>query len=317
MTTKLIKESWDGAFDERVSVSGNVVQNVKLLGKESKNGRIYSERALQDAARLYEGAAIYFDHAKEDGNRSIRDLAGQVRRPRWSGTEVRGDLQLIDLGEGRVSPLALFKAIAEQMPSAAGMSHSASGVLVPGAKDGDLEVVESLDAVHSVDLVTNPATTAGLFESLQNHATEARMEIKDLTLDELKRQRPDLLEAHQEGLTESAQAKAIREERDALKIELDTLKARESLREHKDMVAGLIADAKLPDQLVTDLFREQLDAAKDKDAVAALIADRAAIAEKMAVSGPRSVERDLDTSETLTESDLAEFAPGGSHSIFN
>lgn len=328
MQTSLITETFDGAFNENVRVQGNVIQDVKLLGKVSKNGRIYSEQALKDAARLYDGVAVYFDHPTESedrdrgGNRSVRDLAGKVRRPRLVGEEVRGDLQLLELGDNRTSPAAFFRAVAEQMPDAVGMSHSASGVLRPG--DGDMDVVESLDAVLSHDLVTNPATTSGLFESITKKPEEGdTMEFKDLTLEGLRQNRPDLVEQVTKSVAESAEIAEVRAEAKRLREENDELKAKDALRAHRAMVTEKLAAAKLPEQLVTDQFREDLESSKDEAEVDRRIAERQAIAKDLTATGPRSIERSLgedhrtDDVTPLTEDESRAFAPGGSSSLFN
>ena len=161
-------------------VEGDVIQNVALLGSVSLNNRIYTEQALKDAARLYNGASVFIDHPTESemrdrgGVRSVTDLAGQVLRARIVGEQVRGDIQIMD----REPTKSLFLAIAEQMPSIAGMSHRARGTVEVG-EDGT-ETVTSLDRVFAVELVAEPATVAGLFESITKEATQRYHDPLDL-----------------------------------------------------------------------------------------------------------------------------------------
>ncbi len=161
-------------------VEGDVIQNVALLGSVSLNNRVYTEQALKDAARLYNGAPVYIDHPTESemrdrqGVRSVMDLAGRVIRARIAGEQVRGDIQVLD----REPTKGLFLAIAEQMPGIAGMSHRARGVVE--VDDDGKETVTSLDQVYAVELVAEPATVAGLFESISNEATERHHHPLDL-----------------------------------------------------------------------------------------------------------------------------------------
>jgi phenylpyruvate tautomerase PptA (4-oxalocrotonate tautomerase family) len=61
-------------------------------------------------------------------------------------------------------PLAeMIAEAAERMPEALGLSHNAEGRTT---RQGDAEIVEEITRVVSVDLVSDPATTLGLFESL-------------------------------------------------------------------------------------------------------------------------------------------------------
>ena len=58
-------------------------EKATLLGRISKNGRTYSDQALKDAVRLYDGVRFYLDHPTaaelraRDGSRSVLDLAGR------------------------------------------------------------------------------------------------------------------------------------------------------------------------------------------------------------------------------------------------
>ena len=175
-------ESLDGAttFSEaHVDRSSNVIQNMTLLGRVSKNGRRYSERAMQDAVRLYDGVAVYFDHPTDrelrdrGGSRSVLDLAGRIRNPRLVGDRVRGDLEVLRVEPGR----SLIFALAEQMPSQAGSSHRATGRV---RREGGQDVVEGIDKVFAVELVTDPATTSGLFESVQKER-EMHQQFEEVT----------------------------------------------------------------------------------------------------------------------------------------
>ncbi len=263
------------------------IRNVKLCGRLSLNGRTYSDTALSNAARLYEGAPFYLDHPTErdlrerQGIRSVQDLAGQVRNSRKAGDSVYGEIHLLD----REPTKSLVLALAEQMPKLAGASHRAQGTIRKG-DDGN-DVVETIDAVAAVELVTDPATTAGFFESVTR---EQETDMKDVTIEKLKAERPDLVEA---VLADSKQSTELED----LKKEHKALQEAEAKRQRAEAIEKKLKAAELPETLVTDPFKAQLAEAKDDAAVDALIEDRKAIAAGVTIAStparPRSVEREV------------------------
>lgn len=283
------------AFREsRVDRAEHLIRNVTLCGKVSKNGRTYSDRALDDAARLYAHTPFYLDHPTEaemrerKGVRSVLDLAGEVVNPRRSGDHVRGDLHVLE----REPISSLVFALAEQMPHMAGNSHRARGTIRPGTS-GAGDVVEGLAEVFAVELVTDPATTAGLFESVTQ---EDAVDFKTLTVAELKKQRPDLLEQLSKDVTTADALAEAKAETKKLADKLAEREAADKKRDREALVTKKLAEAKLPTLFVTDQFKAQLVEAKDDAAVDALIGERKTIAGKVKVGGgaPRSTERDLD-----------------------
>ena len=291
-----IHEQFDTTAFTESRVDGNVIFNVKLLSEKSRNGRTYSERALKEAATLYKGVAVYFDHPtpremrERKGVRSVRDLIGEVRNPRKIGKEVRGDIAVLDFGES--SPAKFLTAVAEQMPNAVGFSHRARGQITRG-DDGD--VVESLDRVYAHELVTDPATTSGLFESLQDtddNDEVDEMKLSELTLEQLMRERPELVKQIAESQDAEAEAATLREQNKELQAKLDAADAEKAERAHKEMVSEKLAEAKLPKRLVTDHFRTQLEEAEDVAAVDALIADRKSLLGAIK-GGVKSTERNV------------------------
>lgn len=227
-------ESYDGTFafhEASVDRETGIISGVSLLGRVSKNGYSYSKRAMTEAARLHKGANVYLDHPgdneEEDtrGVRSVKDMAGRVIRSRVQGDRVRGDVQVLHGTSAGETLLAL----AEQMPDAIGFSHRADGIR--SVDDDGRVVVESVTKVHGADVVTEPATVAGLFEGLiERPPRKARsddMKFDEITLEELKQERPDLVEA---VTRESADAQKAAEREQ----ELERLREWKSEREAKD-----------------------------------------------------------------------------------
>lgn len=272
-----------------------VIRGVKVLGQQSKNGRSYLPEALRKAASLYEGAKVNVNHpaGAPDTPRQYQDRLGSLRN-----IAIREDGLYGDLHYNPKHPLAEQLAWdAENSPENVGLSHNATGRT---KRQGRGIVVEEITGVKSVDIVADPATTAGLFEHTDPTAGGQPMSLETVTLESLKAERPDLLECLRSELAEGEQAKQQAAELKALKEELDQLKAEKALAEEREKVNQLIAEAKLPEATVTDIFCEQVLVA-DPDRRAALIEDRKVLA-RAAVAKPKSVESGR---ETFTESQAA------------
>lgn len=147
----------------KVNREAGVVAGVRILGASSKNGREYSEQAMQQAATIYEGLGVNVNHPDRKNasvERGVGDGIGWLSGVKYIPEQkaVVGDLNIL-----KEHPLAglLFEA-AERNPKRFGLSHNAEGRM--GTKGGK-RVVESIESVRSVDIVQTPATNTGLFES--------------------------------------------------------------------------------------------------------------------------------------------------------
>lgn len=152
----------------RVGADEGVLYGVKVLGENSRNKRRYAPQGMREAIALYNGAKSYIDHPGADRlseDRKFSDWAGVFQNARYEeGRGIFADLHLRKTGEH-------FEGIleaAQKFPTAVGFSHVAEG---ESRVDGDTEIVESIREVFSVDLVTDPATTAGFFESRRKPKT--------------------------------------------------------------------------------------------------------------------------------------------------
>jgi hypothetical protein len=114
---------------------------------------------MAEAARLYEGAPVNVDHpATERKDRPLAEAFGWIRNVRQEQGAVYGDLHYL-----QSHPQAeLVAEAAERNPNRIGLSHHAEGTV---RMDGQRVIVETVERVHSIDLVQTPATNAGLFES--------------------------------------------------------------------------------------------------------------------------------------------------------
>ena len=237
----------------RVDRHAGVIRGVKILGLHSRNGRQYLPETLTRAVPLYEGAKVNVNHPK--GNplspRDYQDRIGVIH-----GVAMRPGEGLF--GELHFNPKhALAEQLiwdAEHAPENVGFSHN---VQARTSRRGDGMAVEEITRVQSVDLVADPATTRGLYEqSLSLPGTGESLAANQLTLQRLKSDRPDLVEAIlQEQVTPQAA------ELQSLRSELEQLRAERAASLLEQSISGELAAAVVPESLVTELFRQQLRAA--------------------------------------------------------
>jgi hypothetical protein len=262
-----------------------VIRGVKVLGLDSQNGRSYLPAALAAAVPLYEGAKVNVNHAKghPTAPRDYQDRIGRLR-----GVHARAGAGLF--GDLHLNPR---HALAEQLlwdaahaPENVGFSHN---VQARTAQREGRTVVESIVAVHSVDLVADPATTRGLFESqYANSSTHGeasaagrgvhllaapadrevgvsdiaapaalRRPLADCTLAELRAARPDLAlllltEEHDARLAAEAQLAESTVRLSELETRLAEHDAREALQARRRQAVSLLEEFGLPDPASND-----------------------------------------------------------------
>lgn len=233
----------------RVDRARGVLRGVKLLGLRSRNGRRYEEGALRKAIGLYEGSKVNVNHPERDplAPRDYRDRLGIVRNVRVEAREgLFGDLHY-----NPSHPLAEQLAWdAQHAPENVGLSHN---VLARTRREGGEVVVEAITRVQSVDLVADPATTAGLFEqddqraanggsaSLQEEVAELRRQLQQAVAQTERERR---LRKYEQGLREHSPAPAgeafLRELLAAPAEEVD------GLIERQRLAAGRLEESRKP-----------------------------------------------------------------------
>jgi hypothetical protein len=174
---------------------------------------------------------------------------------------------------------------AEHAPQNVGMSHN---VLARTLRSGNDTVVEAITKVRSIDLVADPATTSGLYESQELRAESQEPETDSsrpdldsrllsldlLTLEELRLHRPDLLREAE---------RAFAPQLDELRQQLDEAVAREQASQRRQRVCELLQEHGLPlpagdegsRRIVSDEFLQALMKAVDEPAVRRLVRERA------------------------------------------
>jgi hypothetical protein len=176
MTTMLQEYCDSRGVPMRIDREAGVIRGVKVLGLESRNGRSYLPEALAQAAQLYEDAKVNVNHPKGNpsGPRDYQDRIGSIRN-----VAVRAGEGLF--GDFHFNPKhALAEQLAwdaEHAPENVGFSHNVEARI---ARRGDRVVVEAITRVQSVDLVADPATTRGLFESSDGESAGATATVSDV-----------------------------------------------------------------------------------------------------------------------------------------
>jgi len=198
------------------SDSGSVsFLNVAVLGLQSQNvgsngkPRKYAEDAVRGAIGKYEGTRVYLDHNTGWAGPSVDRLAGKLEGVYWDegSKKLRASELVIHDTDKTAHALKLLMA----QPEHIGMSHDISGK--ENRKEG---VITEISQVHSVDVVSAPATNVGLYESTslefgawtysettsEVNMTNENTEVQDSVKEELDSLRNEL-EAEQAKVSES------------------------------------------------------------------------------------------------------------------
>jgi len=265
----------------RVDREQGIIEGVKILGLKSLNGREYTPDAAREARGLYEGIAVNVDHVEGKAQRSYAQRIGKL-----SGVEIREDGLY---GRLLVNPKhSLAEQLfwdAENAPDKVGLSHDARGKT---KRRNGRTVVESIDAVRSVDLVAEPASTAGLFESISQEEAEVDvLDLREATLDQLREHRPDLLDSITAELAEAGDSKAKDAKIADLQKQLNEMIEAEAGAKAKAKIMAELKEAKLDDQ--PEVFVSLVLAEHDDGKRKALIDDRKQLVEAAGKTGkPRS-----------------------------
>jgi len=280
----------------QIDKDNNIIRKVAILSTEAldtdnKIFRKFTDRAMNDAITVFNGALARIDHDRDNQSttesRGVRTGYGVYQNVRREGNKIFGDLHLWDCENARK-----VMSIAERTPNAVGNSIHAGGII--RENDDGIEIVEQLTPrtkygfKPSIDLVEDPAATISLYQSKRNKTKKKEniMEWKDVTLDGIKTNRPDLYETVKaEGFSSrDSEIESIEQERDDISKKLDELQVKQSRSEREIMADRLLLESELPDYAKTDIFRSQLLSVKEikdgdktisiEDGIKTLIQDR-------------------------------------------
>lgn len=273
--TQVEESGWDGLEGEtikehflvdmreaEVDEENFIIRGTTILGPVSLNNRRYPAAVQEAAVPLFEGAKAYADHDSPSSTeaRKMRDFIGVHQNVRVVEGKMRSDLHLAE--NETVQKYILPNAI--KFPDAIGNSIVAR-VILERAKDG-VDEAKKIVRVRSVDMVTEPGTTNGLFEAhtLESHTSAAMqedtMDLKTLTVEQLRTERADLIEvllADRKQAEEAAGLKAANETLAKESAEKDRKLAeyevKETARVRSQTISGLVAAMKTPDAFKYDV----------------------------------------------------------------
>lgn len=263
LSGEVLTETFERVVEGQFDKANLIIKGHKVLGVESKNNRRYPVETQKAAVGIFEGAKAYLNHptAKMMGEaRDVRDLIGEHKNVRVEGSATYSDLHLLDNPTVRdyVVP------VAESASHLIGSSIVVKAVMKKAESDGVPEA-QQIVACRSIDLVAEPATTNGLYESTVSVTTgdetattkqENTMELKDLTIEMLRKERNDLVElvladTAKQKESEDLKAKLTLTE-DALKATQEkvvALEAKELKLQRETEIGSLVREAKVPDEL--------------------------------------------------------------------
>lgn len=148
-----------------------IIRNVKVLGSRSNNNRIYPIETLKRALSLYEGMKVNVDHGTMPGaRRDLVDRLGVLRNVKVQEDGLFGDLHFNP--KHAFADQLMWQA--EHDPNNIGFSHDAT---CRHSRRNGVMIIEEIQVVKCVDLVGQPATTVGLFESESKTMKRSILEI--------------------------------------------------------------------------------------------------------------------------------------------
>lgn len=213
----------------------------------SLNNRHYTEAAIKSGYQLFEKAKMYVNHPpkKESaGPRDLNHLASAVRRT-WVD-EDSGSMK----GEVKFFRKDFYDFVKEAREDI-GVSINAlcagqQGVMVDGKK---VDLIEAFVRANSVDWVTDPGAGGGvdaILEADYSYTREEQMTLlTDVTLEDLKKERPDLVTK----ITEETKVTEIQAELDETKTKLQATEEKVAQAETLEKVRSIVnGEERLPDK---------------------------------------------------------------------
>jgi hypothetical protein len=174
-----ILEHFDSGPDRlAIDRATGVIRGVKLLGERSANppprNNVYPRSTREKAKPLFEGARVFVNHPprREQGEtRPYQEGMGFLKNVIERGDGLYGDWHFNP--KHTLAEQAFWDA--EHNPRNLGFSINGEAGRVSPGRSG--RVVEEIAVLASVDLVSRPATTNGLFES---RSTPVKKKLKEL-----------------------------------------------------------------------------------------------------------------------------------------
>lgn len=172
---------------EAKNESGSIWGVVVIQAGWSLNSRYYSVEVLRAAAPLYEGASVHVFEFKDKGkgdeknhlpfdvgkmpNELVGNLAGWLEGVKFETVEIDGRVIQALTADFHVADKKVRELLLHSWKMGKkdllGFSHDVSGTGAPGVAEGRSgEIVTSISAVHSLDIVSEPAAGGALLRKV-------------------------------------------------------------------------------------------------------------------------------------------------------
>lgn len=313
-TINITEASISGQFKESVlDKEKRLIPGVVLLRETSSNlyypgskGTRFSESFRRAIATSISGKKFYNNHVSADelkkhhGVRSTNDVVGYYENGRLEAGIPKADIKYL-------AHQAPFIESIMEISDKIGLSIVANGEMSYDRETGIAEAF-ALKELHSADLVTETGSTINMFESDNNNIEEGDfMDYKDLSIQAISENRPDLVEGLKKGIMDKMSTKDevdgfkkqitdLAESNKSLKQKVDEFEVKETAAKRADRIDELLEESKINAKLITTIFRETLLEAKDDEAVKKLIEDRKLLA-------PAKGVKDMGDHKIIDESD--------------
>lgn len=196
-----VRETVGQSANMRIDREAGILRNVAILGPRSENHndggqpRLYYESARESAVKLFEGAKSFLDHRIGECH-PVANYVGRVVGLYIDGEKVMAkELRLVN------------KAHRDMILDLAEADSTAFGLSIDAVVECDNagNVTRFIEA-HSVDVVAEPATNNGVFESRVQEQTMPEIDWTALTAEDLRSKRPDIAQAMQAEVVERMRA---------------------------------------------------------------------------------------------------------------
>ena len=225
MKTTVLIERLD-LTEAQLDTANRTVRQRLIKAGTSLNKRDYSESVLSKAAPLFEGVKTYANHPSLDERksrpeRSTRDITGWISDVVYENGTIYGTRHFTRTQAGNDSWALVEDIVSGKAPaSLLGASINAVGKARTEQRSGaNVLVVESIEAVNSVDDVTTPAAGGG-FELMMSAGDDVTaMLLNNLSYEEWFEARPEFVKRAQGEMKTVRQDDAVK----AAKADADQL----------------------------------------------------------------------------------------------
>lgn len=243
------------------------IHNVRLIqAGMSLNRRQYSMDTLAKAVPLFEGVKAYANHPDEwfGTTRSVLDITGWFTNVRAGADGIYGTRHFTKNRAGQDAYDMAADILTGKAPkSLFGLSINAVGKTTRAKDDvGNYDTVDEIVSVYSVDDVTTPAAGGTLLAAGVDD-TFVSLFLKNITLEDLEEQRPDLISAFKkkwQAVRKEEALKTVMDENEQnaklvqdLSLQLLAAEDKYNALVLKEQIATVLNSANLPPAFYEDL----------------------------------------------------------------